>query len=318
MDATRKTEADRLSAVVLDSLDDDGSTPQLARRAYWSRTHFHRLFRALVEESPGAMRRRLLLERAAWQLSRTRESVTDIGLDARYGSLEAFTRAFRKAFGVSPSIYRRLGATHYRLPAAGGIHFVAPGSRSKGASDMDLFDRFSGHDSWHTRKLLDHARGLSDGQLDQALQGAVKLVPWEPASKTLRELLNWIVYTKEVWTAALAGRAFPPETGAAERTPEAMLARWDRVDAEFNRILKEVRDHGSWDDTFVDALCEPAETFTFGGMFAHMMTYNSYRRLTALDVMRRYGVDDAGTGCPLEYEQNVAPWKAEDREEVKA
>ncbi len=313
-----KSQADRLSAVVLDSLDGEGATPQLARRAYWSRTHFHRLFRSLVEETPGAMRRRLLLERAAWQLSRSRAAVTEVALDARYGSLEAFTRAFRRAFGVSPSIYRRLGATHYRLPAAGGLHFAAPGSRSKGASDMDLFDRFAGHDSWHTRKLLEHARGLSDADLDRPLSGSVKLACWEPVSHTLRHLLERIVYTKEVWTAALAGRNFPPETPKTGQTIEAMLARWDRIDPEFNAILKEVRDHGSWDDTFVDALCEPPETFTFGGMFAHMVTYNSYRRLAALDAMRRYGVDDPGTGCPMEYEQSLAPRKAEDREEVAA
>ena len=27
-----------------------------------------------------------------------------------------------------------------------------------------------------------------------------------------------------------------------------------------------------WDDTFVNALCDPPETFTFGGVFAHIMT----------------------------------------------
>jgi AraC family transcriptional regulator len=316
MEPTNKAEAERLSAIVLASLDDDGATPGLARRAWWSRTHFHRLFRALVEETPGAMRRRLLLERAAWQLSRTRAPVTEVALDAQYGSLEAFTRAFRRAFGVSPSIYRRLGATYHRLPSAGGIHFVAPGSPSKGASDMDLFDRFAGHDSWHTRKLLEHARVLSDADLDRPLSGPVRLCHWEPASRTLRDLLDRIVYTKEIWTAALAGRALPPETPKAERSAQAMLERWERVDPEFNGILKQVRDHGSWDDTFVDALCEPPETFTFGGMFAHMMTYNSYRRLAALDIMRRYGIDDPGTGCPMEYEQSVAP--RTERETVKA
>ena len=80
------------------------------------------LFRAMIEETPVAMRRRLLLERAAWQLSRTQLSVTEIGLNANYGSLEAFTRAFRKAFRVSPSLYRRIGATYTHLHATNGIH----------------------------------------------------------------------------------------------------------------------------------------------------------------------------------------------------
>jgi len=95
----------RLSAIVADSLDTQAKTQDLARRAYQSRTQFHRLFRKVVEETPAAMRRRLLLERAAYQLGHTGTPVTDVALDANYGSLEAFTRAFRKAFRTSPSIY---------------------------------------------------------------------------------------------------------------------------------------------------------------------------------------------------------------------
>src|SRR5215467_2318703 len=106
----------RLSAVVANSLDTQAKTQDLARRAYQSRTQFHRLFRTVVEETPAAMRRRLLLERAAYQLRNGSTSITEIALDANYGSLEAFTRAFRKAFGVSPSLYRRMRTGHFHLP----------------------------------------------------------------------------------------------------------------------------------------------------------------------------------------------------------
>lgn len=34
----------------------------------------------------------------------------------------AFTRAFGKAFGVSPSLHRRMGATYTHLHRANGIH----------------------------------------------------------------------------------------------------------------------------------------------------------------------------------------------------
>ena len=47
-------EAERLSAVVLNSLDEEGGTPDdLARRAFRSRTQFYRLFQALIDENPG-------------------------------------------------------------------------------------------------------------------------------------------------------------------------------------------------------------------------------------------------------------------------
>jgi len=70
---------DRLSAVVANSLT-QAKTQDLARQAYQSRTQFHRLFRTVVEETPAAMRRRLLLERAAYQLGHTGMSVTEVAL----------------------------------------------------------------------------------------------------------------------------------------------------------------------------------------------------------------------------------------------
>ena len=305
--------ADRLSAIVANSLDTQGKTEDLARQAYQSRTQFHRLFRNVVEETPAAMRRRLLLERAAYQLGRTGMTVTDVALDANYGSLEAFTRAFRKAFRISPSRYRRMRDPHFHLPVANNIHFFAPGSftssPTKGETDMDLFDRFAGNDSWHMRRLLEYASKLTEEQLDQPLPNVVELLPWRESNKTLRQLLENIIFTKEVWTAALAGADMdmngPP---ASQRSPQAMLARLEKTDAELHRILKDVRNRSAWDDTFVDALCEPAETFTFGGVFAHIMTFNAHRRLMALDALRQLGVQTEGFGDPMEYEESVAPW----------
>jgi hypothetical protein len=178
---------------------------------------------------------------------------------------------------------------------------------------MDLFDRFAGADSWHTRRLLEHAGTLSEEQLDRPLNNAVTAFGWCQPDKNLREMLERLVQTKELWTAALTGGELPPLEGtpAEERTPQALLARFEKTDAEFNRFLTDVRSRGAWDDTFVDALCEPAETFTFGGMFAHVITFNAYRRLTALDALRRLGVNVEGFGCPMEYEMSVAPWRAE-------
>ena len=301
------SEAEKLSQVVLGSLEEDASTGQLARRAYRSRAQFFRVFSALIEEAPAAMRRRLLLERAAWQLGRTERPITDIAFDAHYGSLEAFTRAFRRAFKISPSLYRRMGATHFHLPAPNAIHFCAPASASEGES-MDLYDIFAGAESFHVRKLLEQARGLTDAQLDKRLDNPARAFPWPSAAQSLRELLRRLVVTKELWTAALTGGplpdldAEPPE----QRTPDALLSRLQAADVKFDGILNDVRNRNAWSDTFVDALCEPPETFSFGGMFAHVITFNTYQRLLALDAMRRLGVKVEGFGCPTEYEASVA------------
>jgi hypothetical protein len=97
-------------------------------------------------------------------------------------------------------------------------------------------------------------------------------------------------------------------TPASEKSPAAMLSRLKKTDDELHRIFRDVGQRGAWDDTFVDALCEPAEMFTFGGVFAHIMTFNAHRRLMALDALRRLGVKVEGFGDPMEYEQEVAPW----------
>src|SRR6266540_5429350 len=266
--------ADRLSAIVANSLDTQAKTQDLARQAYQSRTQFHRLFRTVVEETPVAMRRRLLLERAAYQLGHTGMSVTDIALDANYGSLEAFTRAFRKAFRTSPSIYRRMRDPHFHLPASNKIHFFAPGSSTKGGKDMDLFDRFAGNDSSHTRRLLEYAGTLTEEQLDRPLPTVVELLPWREANKTLRQLLENIIYTKEVWTAALSGLDMDMSgTPESQRSPQAMLQRLEKTAAERHRILGDIRNRSGWDATFVDALCQPPQASTDGGGLARLMTF---------------------------------------------
>lgn len=304
--------AKRLSTIVANSLDAQPTTQDLARQAYRSRTQFHRLFRTVVEETPAAMRRRLILERAAYQLAHSELSVTDIAFNANYNSLEAFTRAFRKAFRTSPSLYRRMRDSHFHLPSSNGIHFLVPGSAAKGGNDMDLFDRFAGNDSWHTRRLLEYASTLTDEQLDRPLPTVVEMLPWREANKTLRQLLENIVFTKEVWTAALSGAEMELKgTSKSQRSPQAMARRLEKTDADLHRILSDIRNRSAWDDTFVDALCEPAETFTFGGVFAHIMTFNAHRRLMALNALRQLGVQTEGFGDPMEYEESVAPWNKE-------
>lgn len=302
-------EAQRLCGVVLQSLDEEQDAQGLARGAYRSRTQFYRVFRAMIEETPVAMRRRLLLERAAWQLSRTQLPVTVIGLNANYGSLEAFTRAFRKAFKVSPSLYRRMGATYTHLQTNNGIHHYSGRDETKGKDrSMDLFDIFSGQESWHTRRLLELANTLNDEQLDRSLDNQVQVSPWDGPDRSLRQILDRMVQTKEVWTAALTGGSMPLLDNAPpeDRTPAAMLERIDKADAAFHGVLTDVRNRSAWEDTFVDALCEPPETFTFGGMFADVITFNAHRRMLAIDALQRLGAKVEGWGSPIEYVEHLS------------
>jgi AraC family transcriptional regulator len=244
VDAARNSKALHLSKVLFESLDTSGDADDLARRAWLSRSGFFRLFQALIEETPGSMRRRLLLERAAWQLKGSDLSVTEIALDAGYGSLEAFTRAFRRAFGQSPSLYRRTRCASIHLAAPNNFHFQPSTIHLKGeGNDMDLFDIFAGTDSWYTRRLLEHAISLTDEQLDRPVKGTAKVFAWDKPDRNLREILERMVQTKEVWTAALTGGDMPKldAAPAEERAPAAMLDRFERADRQFYSVVKDVR-----------------------------------------------------------------------------
>lgn len=79
---------------------------QLAFLSCFSYYHFHRLFRRETGETVKHYINRLLAERAAYELKTSVTSVMDIAFAAGFTSNEAFTRSFRKFFGVSPSAYR--------------------------------------------------------------------------------------------------------------------------------------------------------------------------------------------------------------------
>jgi AraC family transcriptional regulator len=98
-------------------LDDELSPAQLADIADFSPHHFHRVFRGMVGESVMAYTRRLRLERAAFRLKHGQSEVLPLALLAGYDSHEAFTRAFKAHFGVTPSQFRDQSIVQSEVPA---------------------------------------------------------------------------------------------------------------------------------------------------------------------------------------------------------
>ena len=106
---TREDYASRILRVQLyiqERLDDPISLETLARQAYFSPYHFHRIFKSMIGESVAEYVRRLMLERAAQWLARNDRSVTDIAFSSGYENHESFSRAFKIMFNMSPSEYR--------------------------------------------------------------------------------------------------------------------------------------------------------------------------------------------------------------------
>jgi AraC family transcriptional regulator len=102
---------------VQDHLDDPLTFENLAHLTATAPHHFHRLFRALVGEAPAEHIRRLRLERAAHRLKVGSTPIVEVALEAGYGSHEAFTRAFTRTFGTSPSEFRETSGLSSRIAA---------------------------------------------------------------------------------------------------------------------------------------------------------------------------------------------------------
>ncbi|OJX79625.1 GyrI-like domain-containing protein [Magnetospirillum sp. 64-120] len=90
------------------NLDGDLSVATLCRLAGFSKFHFHRQFSAVLGLSVHGYVQLARMTRAAhWLAYRRGRSVTEVALDCGYDSLEAFSRAFRRHFGMAPSRFRR-------------------------------------------------------------------------------------------------------------------------------------------------------------------------------------------------------------------
>ena len=286
----------RLRAAEADGSPEDEAA--LAARAYLSRFHFGRVFRRLVGEAPGEMERRLRLERAAHVLRATAQDVTGIAFDAGYDSLEGFSRAFRRAYGVAPSRYRTLPTPPSSLPAPSGVHYDTEtrGLRvhaPRGETPMNLTDRLIDGDYWAKKRLLETARVLSDAQLDASLAFRHNLMPFEEPSRTLRASLSRM--TGDIWAVTLLDAVAWPTTDVSYRqhdphTVSEMAARLDSFHQDWAAFVQKVNQEDLWEMLWIDAACEPVETFTYGATIEATLTWGIAQRMVVQRLLEQLGL----------------------------
>ena len=91
------------------NLDYDLPLGEIANEAGISQWHFQRIFKALTNETLKTYIRSRRLANSLDKLLYTEDRIIDIAFCAGYESQESFTRAFKKAFGLTPNEYRKLG-----------------------------------------------------------------------------------------------------------------------------------------------------------------------------------------------------------------
>jgi AraC-like DNA-binding protein len=267
---------------------------------HFSRFYFNRLIRGVAGEPPAAFRRRILLERAAYRMITTTAPLIDIAVEAGYSSHEAFTRAFARAYGVSPAAWRSR-PTQIRLATPSGVHFHPPGSLRLPArpetkvTPMDLLTSMVEHHIWLTGEMIRLSARLTDEQLDELI-----VLPVDDDQQTIRSLLSRLVGQMGMWNAAMADREY--DWSVEEN--ESLESLRSRLAVEGPTYLSHVRDvagRDALDETFVDALCEPAEIFTYGGMIAHVLTFAAHRRTLVVLALDKHGVSELGWGDPMRW-----------------
>jgi AraC family transcriptional regulator len=88
-------------------LADEITLTDIARIAGVSTFHFARMFTLAVGVPPHRHISRLRLEKAMAEIAAGRLPLAQIAMNARFSSQASFTRAFRRATGVTPGEYRR-------------------------------------------------------------------------------------------------------------------------------------------------------------------------------------------------------------------
>ncbi|MFT3890730.1 MAG: helix-turn-helix transcriptional regulator [Anaerolineales bacterium] len=298
---------DEMADLLGTTLDEPVNGDVLSREAHYSRFHFQRMFRDITGETPSNCQRRVRLERAAHQLLQTDRSVTEIAFESGFASLEGFSRSFRKLAGVSPHQFRKSHLVSWFFSTPNDIHYdpvvgsaIRLTQQTRQGETMNLNDILIEHDLWLTRRFLEKAQILSDAQLDEPLVGIGNPLSYLGEEKTLREMLHRLVFTKEMWMDAVHGRK---EKEGPDKSMTGMLKRLDSAFGEFRILARKVRDENLWETSFIDMVCEPPETFTYGEMLAHVVTFSAYRRTAVIEAFEHFGIEDFGAGDPIEWQR---------------
>jgi hypothetical protein len=153
------------------------------------------------------------------------------------------------------------------------------------------------HHVWLVGEMLTRAERLPDEVLDAPVEISVEGLDDEP---TLRSLLSRLVGQLAMWDAATHDRPYDFGVEKGESIA-SMRARLAESGPAFLTQVREIAEAGRLDETFVDAICDPPEVFTYGGMIAHVLTFAAHRRTLVCGALIDAGVTDLGAGDPMRW-----------------
>ena len=151
---------------------------------------------------------------------------------------------------------------------------------------MDLMTKMVEHHVWLVGEIVERAATLPEEQPRRADRGVGR-------GRRRRS---------HAALAPLAARRPDGHVERGDREPRIRLRRrarrehrvdpraaGERPDRRSLAHAREVIGANRLDETFVDAVCEPPEVFTYGGMIAHVLTFAAHRRTLAIGALHSAG-----------------------------
>lgn len=123
---THSERINRVIEFIEANFDSDISLDLLARKSALSRYHFHRIFRALTGDPPFKYIEKRRLSKAAHELIHTDRRIVDIAFEYGFNSHESFTRAFKKRYLKTPSLFRKTASAfdYYNKCRIGALDLI--------------------------------------------------------------------------------------------------------------------------------------------------------------------------------------------------
>lgn len=216
-------------------MDEPLTVGQLSRRSGYSAYHFCRIFTLCTGMPPMdyIRRRRLTAARAALAEGRR---VTDVALDHGYDTPSGFARAFRRAFGYSPSTYAArmcLGPTHFSTTFGG--YQMEPMIQKKEAFTVAGYGIQSDLSSGYTKDIAaywetyegESLEAKMYAQLTPPRHGEVGLCVPSPDGETITYLFGVMVEDLSRVTPDMMTFRVPAATYAVFTTQPVDLSHYD-------------------------------------------------------------------------------------------
>jgi len=166
-------------------LDSDTlSLDNISKIALFSPFHFHRIFKSIVGETLNAYINRKRLEKAAAGLIHKKDcNITELALQCGFSSNSAFTRAFKKFYNVSPSVFRKQNPEKFSK-----IGIV----ESKNGQENFMLDTYFCNINNHLNWIKMHAK-IEIKELPELHFASVTHIGVDNIDKAFQRIITWAI-----------------------------------------------------------------------------------------------------------------------------